>query len=447
MTKYIFFIFIIILFGCKSSSYISYNKKIHHFTDSFLQDKQLSDAQIGIYIIDEKLQKTIVAYQPKKNFIPASNVKLFTCFTALKYLKDSLPGFYIFENKDSLFIQPNCDPSFLLPNFAYHTLIEKIKNTEKQIVFIYDSVKINSIPKYGYGWAWEDYNTDYMSELCAFPINRNLVDFTLIENNLKIYPTYFSNKIGDEKIKNTFYGNEFLIDRDWQSNQFIFKKSIKPFLKSSVPFTHSKLYETELNILQQIFINKKFVAIPNYNANHILLKPFNTILLDSILKIMMYESDNFFAEQLLYMSSNNYQNNYDLPSFLSNILEKEYPFLTTKPKWVDGSGLSRYNLFTPTQMVELLVQLKKEVDWQKLTHILEHGDVGTLKKLYTKYPYRIYAKTGTLTNNMALSGFIITLKNTILPFSIMVGNYKATNKKVRQSIEILLNNIIENYPL
>lgn len=448
MNKYIFLIFILILLGCKSPSFISYNKKIHNFTDSILQYKSLNDAQIGIYIFDEKSNKPIVAYQSKKNFIPASNVKLFTCYTALKYIKDSIPGFYIYENVDTLFIQPNCDPSFLLPNFDNNKLLEKIKNTDKTVVFLYDSLKINSIPTFGYGWAWEDYNTDYMSELCAFPINRNLVDFTFLDNKLTVYPSYFSNKMGEEKNNNLILNhNAFLIDRDLHSNQFIFKNANKTFTKSSIPFTHGKAFETELNILQQIFIDKKFVTIPNYNASHIVLNPFNTILLDSILKIMMYESDNFFAEQLMYISSNNFQNNYNLPSFLNTILEKEYSFLTSKPQWVDGSGLSRYNLFTPTQMVELLIQLKKEFNWQKLTHILEHGNVGTLKKLYTKYPFNIYAKTGTLSNNMALSGYIITLNNTILPFSIMVGNYTATNKEVRKLIENYLNNIIENYPL
>jgi D-alanyl-D-alanine carboxypeptidase/D-alanyl-D-alanine-endopeptidase (penicillin-binding protein 4) len=116
-----------------------------------------------------------------------------------------------------------------------------------------------------------------------------------------------------------------------------------------------------------------------------------------------------------------------------------------KPKWVDGSGLSRYNLFTPESFVYILHKMKTEFGWERIKHILPTGGAGTLSSYYKKDSGYIYAKTGTLSNNCALSGYLITKKGKLLIFSVLANNYITGSVPVRRAVEKYLLAIRENY--
>ena len=426
--------------GCKTSQYYSKNHKIKIDTDSLINHENLKTAQIGISIFNEDANQYLVNYQSNKYFIPASNVKLFTCYTALHFLKDSVPGFYKYETQDTLYIMPNGDPSFAEPNFQNNIIYQMLQNTNKNIVIFYDSLKTKSIIPFGKGWSWDDYNDDYMSERCIFPIHQNLIQYTFNQNIIESNPNYFLNTLDTS---NTLNPN-FTIQRALDKNEFYKIPAKNKFTKISIPFKHTDFLETELGILQKMFPNKSFSkrAISDNNNNLIIVK---TLALDTLLKKMMYESNNFYAEQLLLISSQQYQQSFSESIFIDSLLNKEYLFLKSRPRWVDGSGLSRYNLFSPAEFIDLLIQFKNEFAWERIKSILPSGMQGTLGNLYKKYPNQIFAKSGTLTNHVALSGYLITNKNTHFMFSMMVGNHRTKAPKVRQLLESYLTKIIENY--
>ncbi|TXT29164.1 MAG: D-alanyl-D-alanine carboxypeptidase / D-alanyl-D-alanine-endopeptidase, partial [Chitinophagaceae bacterium] len=105
--------------------------------------------------------------------------------------------------------------------------------------------------------------------------------------------------------------------------------------------------------------------------------------------------------------------------------------------------LSRYNLITPQDMVWVLTQMKNEVAWDRIKAILPTGDDGTLGGLYKNYIGKIYAKTGTLTSHVALSGYLITNKGKELIFSVMVNAHQSSAATIRKSIESFLTSIID----
>jgi len=59
-------------------------------------------------------------------------------------------------------------------------------------------------------------------------------------------------------------------------------------------------------------------------------------------------------------------------------------------------------------------------------------------------PY-LFAKTGTLSNNCALSGYLITKKNKVLIFSVLANNYSTGATPVRKAVEKFLKWVRENY--
>jgi len=108
--------------------------------------------------------------------------------------------------------------------------------------------------------------------------------------------------------------------------------------------------------------------------------------------------------------------------------------------WVDGSGVSRYNLFTARTIISILKQIYKQIGWKKVKKLFPAGGVsGTIKDYYKskKEPF-VYAKTGTLINNHNLSGFLVGRSKKKYLFSIMVNHHKSSNIDVRNGIGELL---------
>jgi len=166
---------------------------------------------------------------------------------------------------------------------------------------------------------------------------------------------------------------------------------------------------------------------------------------DSLFKPMMHNSDNFFAEQTLLMASNELLGYMSDEKIIDTILKSSLKDLPQKPRWVDGSGLSRYNLFTPQSFVYLLNKMKDEFGLDRMKVILATGGEGTLSSYYKKDAGFIYAKTGTLSNNCALSGYLITSRGKLLIFSILANNYITGATPVRRAVERFLQQIREKY--
>jgi D-alanyl-D-alanine carboxypeptidase/D-alanyl-D-alanine-endopeptidase (penicillin-binding protein 4) len=159
----------------------------------------------------------------------------------------------------------------------------------------------------------------------------------------------------------------------------------------------------------------------------------------------MHRSDNFFAEQTLLMASNEHLGFMNDEKIIDTILKLDLKNIPQRPKWVDGSGLSRYNLFTPKSFVYLLNKMKNEFGLERMKNILPTGGEGTLSSYFKKDAGFIYAKTGTLSNNCALSGYLITSKGKLLIFSVLANNYITGATPVRKAVEQFLQQLREKY--
>jgi serine-type D-Ala-D-Ala carboxypeptidase/endopeptidase (penicillin-binding protein 4) len=158
---------------------------------------------------------------------------------------------------------------------------------------------------------------------------------------------------------------------------------------------------------------------------------------------MMHRSDNFFAEQSLLMVSNEKLGYMNDEAIIDYIKKNDFVGIPQMPRWVDGSGLSRYNMFTPQSLVWVLNKMKNEFGMVRLKNVLATGGEGTLSSLYKNINGFIFAKTGTLSNHVALSGFLYTKKNKLLIFSILTSGYQGSANPVRKAVEKFLVNLRE----
>ena len=420
-------LFLIFIFSsCSVSKQIS-----RQASKTILQDSAIRSGHIGISIYDPATNEYLYDHNGAKYFVPASNTKLFSLYAGLKYLGDSLPGLrYEILNDQELAIQPTGDPTFLHPDFLQQPAYDFLKRF-KQISFTNPLFTDNF---FGRGWAWDDYKESYMTQRSNFPIYGNLLQIKKEGNNISIIPRSQKFTIAE----NANIDDGFDVIKNWGDNELSIIKGSNKNL--SVPFTPNAA-----DIIKMLEDTLQATVIPA-NDNHTqLTNLLRSQRVDSFYKIMMHRSDNFFAEQTLLMASNELLGYMDDRKMIDTIFKTNMPDIPQKPKWVDGSGLSRYNLFTPQSLVYLLNKMQNEYSLDRLKSILPTGGEGTLSSLYKNDAGSIFAKTGTLSNHCALSGFLITKKNRLLIFSVLVNHYQTSAVPVRKAIEKFLLSIREKY--
>lgn len=427
----------LILVSCKTQQKIQVISSNTHQAnqDSLLATPDLQGAHIGIAVYNPSLKNYLYNYQGDKYFIPASNIKIVTCYTAMKYLGDSLLGIrYVVKPDSTVEVEANGDPTFLHPDFKNQPVYQFLK-TQKNVLLTDDNWKSKG---WGMGWSWDDYESDYMAQRSLMPIYGNVVHFNR-NNHPNTSPIYFQKLLNNGSDINN---GKYDIKREIGSNQFTAIPSAAYFKGEDIPF-YTGDQELLINLLKDTLHN-------NVSPVHFKIDRYPDVVkiysqpTDSMLQIMMHRSDNFFAEQSLLMVSNEILGEMSTSKIIDTLLETTFNFLPQKPKWVDGSGLSRYNLFTPQDFVAILNQMKTEFSWSRITNIFASGGSGTLGNYYKNSSGKIYAKTGSLSNNVALSGYLITKSGNALTFSVLVSNYTGNSTNIRKAVERFLNNVMDN---
>ena len=400
-----------------------------------VNNKAVSTGHIGITVYDPATKTYLYNYNGDKNFIPASNMKLFTLYAGLKHLGDSVLAAGIIDTDTALYFLPAADPGFLLPEFAFQPLLDTLVRTNKPIYYINNTW---ADTPFGEGWMWDDYNGPYQPERSALPIYGNLITIDYYGTKKQtITPAYFKDSLQPSSVKNVL--DE--IQRSEYKNLLFVNDDATAAKTYSIPFiTYNG--NTNLAVLQQV-IGKEIKSI-NSNFLKASVQPIMGIPTDTLFMLMMHRSDNFFAEQTLLMVSNALSGKMQSKAAINQVLSEDLNGIPQLPNWVDGSGLSRYNLCTPQSLVFLLDKLQQSFGLEKMKQLLPTGGEGTLENYYQKYAGRLFAKTGTLSNNTSLSGYVITNKNKLLIFSLLANNYSGKGTPVKQAFEAFISTLIEN---
>ena len=443
--KLLHFTFIILHFTFLFSSCSVNNQISKQANKILLKDTAIIRGHIGISIYEPATGKYWYNHDADKYFIPASNTKLFTLYAGMKYLGDSLVGIKIVEYENKISLLPTGDPTLLHPDFPKQPVYDFLYSTKKELWGTADDT--HKVKPYGNGWAWDDYNESYMNERSMLPIFGNNIVFSGTKNDISYFPAgvvslkpgIFS-KDGTKgyinKVDRDFYSNKFILHIDGKEKQYV----VVPFI-TSIDLAFKLLADS----LHKNIIPPNTVQPPMNTGEIIKRYKIFSRPTDSLFKPMIHNSDNFFAEQTLLMAGNELLGYMNDEAMIDTLLKKDLAAVPQKPKWVDGSGLSRYNLFTPQDFIYILQKMKDEFGLERLKTILPTGGEGTLKNYFRTDSAFIFAKTGTLSNNCALSGFLITQKGKLLIFSILANNYQTGSTPVRTAIENFLQQLRKKY--
>ncbi len=373
----------------------------------------------GFALYDQDQKKMIYQENADKYFTPASNTKLFTFYTSLQMLGDSVPGLRYLVKNDSLIFWGTGDPSFLHSVLKSTKAFDLLKSSTQKLFYSASNYTGNF---YGAGWPYDDYNDYYQVDITALPIEDNVAFIDAdAQGNLQIRPSYLKMYL---QMDTSFHPKNYRVKRALEENKFVYPAGLVPSkFHQEIPWKTSASLTLEL--LQDTL--KKPIGLINLQMPAS-AKTLYSIAADSVYKQMLLPSDNFVAEQLLLVCSSTLPGGklstenaiaYSKKNFLND--------LPDEPQWADGSGLSRQNLFTLKTMIALLQKIWDKVgNEQKLHSLLPTGGVsGTLKNAYKTdngVPF-VWGKTGSLSNNHNQSGYLITRKGKRLLFSYMNNNF------------------------
>jgi serine-type D-Ala-D-Ala carboxypeptidase/endopeptidase (penicillin-binding protein 4) len=393
--------------------------------NTFKESKTLKKVYYGFELYDLAEKKSVFNKNEKLYFQPASNMKLLTFYAGLKTLGDSVQALKYIIRADSLIFWGTGDPSFLHPDLKNTKAFDFLKSRKEKLFY---SDSNNDQPIWGAGWQWDDYNEDYQPEINGLPLFGNIVRFTNLKNELKASPAKAADCINFMS-----KGKEQII-REIDKNCFSLPESkyIKPNFEQDVPFKVSTELITELltDTLKK----------PVSKLNWPLPKSYNSIYSgspDSLFRRMLHVSDNMLAEQIVLMASKS--DTLNTETSIKNILTTFLSDLPDKPRWVDGSGLSRYNLITPQDLVKVLEKTYNLIPEKRLFSLLsEGGKTGNLKNMFKNQPSFVFAKSGSFSNNYNLSGFLIGASGKRYAFSFMNNNFMNPMADIRKEVERIL---------
>lgn len=430
------FVLLCVLFtaGCASNRRIE--RKVGQL---FKNSALLSNHPVGFALSDLDKGEMIYQKDADKYFIPASNTKLFTFYGGLKLLSDSVPSLRYIEKGDSLVFWGTGDPSLLQSRIKADHALKVLSASKKQLFF---SPGRYTGSFYGLGWSWDDYNDYYQAEITELPLMDNLLTVKSGPGKLSISPALFNECLSKDSAG---AASTFNVVRNFNENIWHFpsRTSIPANYEQQIPYktstalTLSLLADTLHRKVGLIHMEMPATAKTIYNAPS-----------EQVLREMMLPSDNFIAEQLLLVYANQFQSRLNGTDAIRYIEEKYLAGLPDKPRWVDGSGLSRMDLFTPRDIVTLLKMIDQHINnREKLFSLLPAGGkTGTLKNAYpaTDHPF-VYGKTGSLSNIYNQSGYLISKKGRTFSFSFMNNNFVTPVAELKKEMAKVITYIHDTF--
>lgn len=375
--------------------------KLQEEINTTLQDELFKSASIGIHVMSTETGEILYSKNPLRLHHPASTTKLFTAATALVKLGTEFQfetTLYIDRNAESrvtknIYLKGNGDPLLGIDDIeklAVGFVKSGIKFIEEDIIV--DESYFDTVRE-GPGWMWDDK-----------PFQLSALSIRSIEPE---------NYMGSRAIAT---GN---------------------ILKT-------KLIEKGISIGGKVISGE----VPE---NTIIVSQHLSPHLGEIIKLMNKPSDNWIAEFLFKTIGAEVKG---VPGTWRKGREAITEFLyemisdPSQHRFVDGSGLSRYNLVNSELLSQLLIYMHNqfEIMPEFLSSLPIAGVDGTLRNrmqgMYAEKTLR--AKTGTLSGVSALAGYTRTVEGEVLAFGILISHYIGSSATAR-GIQDQIGNILTEF--
>ncbi|NJM86975.1 MAG: D-alanyl-D-alanine carboxypeptidase/D-alanyl-D-alanine-endopeptidase [Hydrococcus sp. RU_2_2] len=412
----------------------------------------------GILIQNLDSQEILYSLDSQKYFLPASNVKLLTTAAALLKLgaqfriRTSVYGTGNIPNLATLRIVGKGDPSFTTKQLK--DLVRQLKNQgvrQSLKVMVEDSyfkqTGINA------SWEWEDIFFSYGTSINSLNLNENAVTLTAlprlneqpiklewsdsiaarqwqIENQTKTAPEETPNNV---EVRGIFgrpileIKGEMAVNAESDTWDLAIINPSQYFLESLLQILTTEGIEIE----QGLVVKRSLTNSSEKELAFVESEPLAVLIQET-----NQESNNLYAESLLQILGSESDNLKGIEA-----VQQQLTKLGVDPDsyvLVDGSGLSRHNLVSPEAIAQTLRLMAKTPHAKVYRESLAVAGVnGTLESRFknTLVEGNLQAKTGTLSGNVSLSGYLTLNGYQPLILSIMVNQSNRSVSELRDAID------------
>ncbi|MBX2864138.1 MAG: D-alanyl-D-alanine carboxypeptidase/D-alanyl-D-alanine-endopeptidase [Leptolyngbyaceae cyanobacterium MAG.088] len=440
--------------------------------DAIANRPELTQAHLGI-LVEQQGQtpaerQVILERNTDQWFVPASTLKLLTTAAALQRLG---PDFQI---ETSVYITPPGEQTNLYvigrgdPTFTDTDLDNLVQQISQQGIQHIDQL-------WGYdgyfpgraihpNWEWEDVLAGYGASANGLILNENAIGVTL-------YPTEIGQPLRVEwqdtaqshwQINNTSrtvaMGEPITADigRDWsQPLLHVFGNlpvdaGPDPFaLAITQPGNHF-IEQLATRLIQAgITVNQTNLTPHWPRLDLVEIATVSSAPLSEWLSRINQDSNNLHAEALLKSLGLTTEDPDDATQAGTESVQEILNGLGVNAdgyQMVDGSGLSRHNLVTPHTLVDTLQAMAYSPHRDLYNHSLATaGEGGGLNYRYRNMPLQVQlqAKTGYVSNNESLAGYLQPTEHPPLVFSIFLNNANLSATAMRQIIDEMILTIAQ----
>ncbi len=458
------------------------NAKLKHEINAILLKYKPKGTSVGISIFSVSRNKSLYNSNSNKQFVVASNMKLFTTATALVYLGADFEyktevlyrGVISSDGKldGDIIIKGSGDPNISGRFFdgkvttipAYWA--DLIKKHGIQVI-TGDVIADDSV--FDREFVHENWPKDQLSEWYCAPVsglsfNDNCIDIIMKPNSnpgslalVEIEPDTSYIKINNKCKTATLKSKHFYsLYRKPFTNQINIKGN---FWSKAQPGNEWITIHNPPLYMATVFkeiLERKNVRVmgearvldeTDFNKRQSNKLAITTSSLRQSITVANKRSQGFYAEQILKTIGATIKND----GSFSGGLEVIKDFLTKlevsadRYQLDDGSGLSKKNRLTPDTITTLLTYMYNHKNGGIFLKSLPiSGTDGTLKKRLKEEPYksRVRAKTGYVCGARTLSGYVKTLDEEIISFSILVNKIKGGTWQAKRLQDVICRYLV-----
>ncbi|KTC72517.1 D-alanyl-D-alanine carboxypeptidase/D-alanyl-D-alanine-endopeptidase [Legionella birminghamensis] len=425
---------------------------------------------IGIEVVDLNTGTTLYSRNQNQAFVPASNMKLFSDAAALMVLGPD----YRFKNtlstnasqlqngvlKGSLYLKLSGDPSFSRERLA--SLLAVLKSWH--INHIQGNVIIDSshaiVNPYAPGWMTSDLAYSYGAPLGPTMIDANRMVATVnpagkpgetavVEVDDDSGSIIVNNEV-KTKEKTARCGVSFVMDQENHLNVRgcigVGQWAIQQKMAIRNPLAYAKGLIRQQLAKENIILDGN-VALGNTPNGAMLLATDSSKPISQLMADTLKPSDNLYADSLFLHAAHKLHgspvNWPEAQQVVKKFLQDQTGIPMQQAILTDGSGLSRNDLLTASQTVNLLRFLYERfpLAYEYISALPVSGRDGTLQRRFKRPDQQdmVRAKTGTMTGIVSLSGYLYTANAHTLAFAMYINNRPGTSPSISGKYRYLID--------
>jgi len=433
------------------------------------------DPQInmGMVVIDLNTGEKLYQRNPTKSFIPASNMKLFSDAAALLALGPD----YRFRSKlttdatvledgvlnGSIYLFLPGDPSLSQENLRKmlsQLPLWGVKRIQGNVIIVSNNSVVNTYPP---GRVASDFKYSYGAPIAPLVLDENRLTVTVNPGFRAGAPAYIelnapnSNLSINNQVKTTASGAcgiSFSMDDEnhltvrgcigvgqWAIQQRLAVRNPLRFADDSITQSLAHL---------NIHLDGK-VLLGHAPSSSLLLASHTSKPISQLMADTLKPSDNVYADSLFLDAATKLNggplNWQPAQAIVKTFLQQQTGINLQNAVLTDGSGLSRENLLTAQQTVDLLrfLHTRFSLAYEYIAALPVAGHDGTLQRRFRKPSAQglLRAKTGTMTGVMSLSGYLYTANAHTLAFAIFINRRPGTSPAVAGRYRSLVDTLCD----